>query len=538
MNNNLRAVAVIGHFGFGETLLNGQTVKTKIITNELCKVYGQSEVLQFDTHGGKKIFFKSPLYVWRALRKSKNVIILPAHNGLLVFGRLLPLFRHLFRDRKIHYVVIGGWLPQMVESKKFLAKALKKFDGIYVETNTMKKALEKQGFKNIFVMPNCKELTILSEDKLVYPDGIPLKLCTFSRVMKEKGIETAVEIIRRVNQKLAYTAYSLDIYGQVEPTQTEWFEHLKIKFPDYVHYCGCVDANHSVGVLQNYFALLFPTHFYTEGIPGTIIDAYAAGIPVISAKWESYLDVIDDGITGIGYDFNDMTQLEEILLRVAGNPKELLDMKENCIQKANDYIPETAVQIMNKNIRGGGYNLYPLKLCTFSRVMKEKGIEDAVNAVVTVNKELGYHAFSLNIFGQIDSGQTEWFSRLQEILPSYIQYRGLIPFDKSVEVIKEYFALLFPTYYEGEGFAGTLIDAYAAGVPVIASDWKYNSELVNENVGYVYPTGNQTEFSRILKNIAINPSLILSKKKYCIEEANKYKIDKVVQILTEQIKGD
>jgi hypothetical protein len=54
-------------------------------------------------------------------------------------------------------------------------------------------------------------------------------------------------------------------------------------------------------VLKDYFALLFPTHFYTEGIPGTVIDAYAAGIPVISAKWESYSDVIDEGVTGIGY---------------------------------------------------------------------------------------------------------------------------------------------------------------------------------------------------------------------------------------------
>ncbi len=38
------------------------------------------------------------------------------------------------------------------------------------------------------------------------------------------------------------------------------------------------------------------------------------------------------------------------------------------------------------------------------------------------------------------------------------------------------------------GFAGTLIDAMAAGVPVIASNWKYNPEIVIENVtGRIYP---------------------------------------------------
>ena len=73
----------------------------------------------------------------------------------------------------------------------------------------------------------------------------------------------------------------------------------------------------------------------------------------------------------------------------------------------------------------------------------------------------------------MDSVQTEWFNELKSTFPSYIKYGGLVPFDKSVEVLKNYFALLFPTYYEGEGFAGTLLDAMAAGVPVVASDWRY-----------------------------------------------------------------
>ena len=70
--------------------------------------------------------------------------------------------------------------------------------------------------------------------------------------------------------------------------------------------------------------------------------------------------------------------------------------------------------------------------------------------------------------------------------PKYVSYGGKVPFDKSVDILKNYFALLFPTYYDGEGFAGTLIDAFSAGVPVIASDWKYNAEIVNEKVGIVY----------------------------------------------------
>lgn len=339
-------VSVLGHFGAGETLLNGQTVKTKIITEELQRRFGREQVLRIDTHGGWKTLVKAPFQTISALKNSRNILIFPAQNGLRIYVPLLSFFQHFFKDRKLHYVVIGGWLPQFLTKRKGLAKALKKFDGIYVETSTMKGALETQGFENVFIMPNCKELTVLSENELVYPQGVPYKLCTFSRVMKEKGIETAVKIVKKVNDHLGYAAYSLDIYGQVDAGQIGWFERLQIEFPAYVHYCGCVDSDKSVDVLKDYFALLFPTHFYTEGIPGTIIDAYAAGIPVISTKWESYFDVIDEGVTGIGYDFDDIEQFEHVLLNIVENPDALLEMKPACIEKAENFIPVNAIRVL------------------------------------------------------------------------------------------------------------------------------------------------------------------------------------------------
>lgn len=349
----MNTVSILGHFGVGENLLNGQTIKTKIITEELQRQLGQAQVSIIDTHGGLKTLAKAPRQCLSALQKSRNVVIFPAHNGLRVYAPLLSRLRHFFKGRRLHYVVIGGWLPQFLQKRKHLAKALKGFDAIYVETNTMKAALEAQGFENIFVMPNCKKLAVLSEDELVYPQGLPLKLCTFSRVMKEKGIGDAAEAVRNVNAELGYQAYTLDIYGQVDPAQTEWFEALKSSFPEGVRYCGCVDADKSVQALQGYFALLFPTHFYTEGIPGTIIDAYAAGVPVISAKWESYSDVVEEGITGFGYEFDEESQLEGILVNAAAEPDMVLKKKSACLREAEKYKIEQAVKVLLDQIEDG-----------------------------------------------------------------------------------------------------------------------------------------------------------------------------------------
>lgn len=345
----MKKVCVIGHFGFGHNLLNGQTVKTKIVSEELEKRL-PDQVMKIDTHGGVKSLLKAPFHVIKALKKSRNVIIFPAHNGLRVYAPLLVLLRKLYRGRKLHYAVIGGWLAPFLKSKKGLARCLKKFDYIYVETNTMKRALEDQGFKNVVIMPNCKELKLLSPTELVFEHSEPYKLCTFSRVMKEKGIEDAVYAVKAVNEFFQRTVYCLDIYGQIDDGQTEWFNELQKTFPDYVKYVGLVSFDKSVEVLKDYFALLFPTRFYTEGIPGTIIDAYAAGVPVISSRWESFADIVDDGITGIGYEFNDVDELRNILLHLSSDVDEMLSKKVNCLNKSSEFMPSKALNVISQNL--------------------------------------------------------------------------------------------------------------------------------------------------------------------------------------------
>ena len=195
----MKRVCIIGHFGHGENLLNGQTVKTKIVTKEIVKELGKKEVSCIDTHGGVKALISAFRHALIALKYHKNIIIMPAENGLRIFAPLLVLLNLLFH-RKLHYVVIGGWLPEFLKKRKKLTKALMSFDGIYVETNTLRKALEAQGFNDVYVMPNFKDLNILKESELVYHHTEPYRLCTFSRVMKEKGIEDAVNAVKTVNE--------------------------------------------------------------------------------------------------------------------------------------------------------------------------------------------------------------------------------------------------------------------------------------------------------------------------------------------------
>ncbi len=341
----MKKACVIGHFGFGENLLNGQTIKTKHVTLELDKKFGEDKIIKIDTHGGIKLLPNIILKMLKAFKYSENIIIFPAHNGIRIFVPLCTIINIFFR-RKLHYVVIGGWLPSFLKNRSILKWELMRFCGIYVETSTMKRTLVKLGLNNVVILKNFKNFKVLSNSELKSTYDKPYKICTFSRVMKEKGIEDIVKAVISINKKNRDKIYKLDIYGQVDDRQVEWFEKLKKSFPDYISYKGIVQSDKSVEVLKNYFLLVFPTRFFTEGIPGTILDAYAAGVPVLSSKWESFFDVVDDGYTGIGYKFGDVKALTKTLEQISYVPETIIEKKHNCLKKAEEYLPHAVLNML------------------------------------------------------------------------------------------------------------------------------------------------------------------------------------------------
>ena len=210
----------------------------------------------------------------------------------------------------------------------------------------MKNGLEEMQFHNVYILRNCKPLTPIAEEELAMNVVEPYRLCIFSRIMREKGVEEAVRAVAAANAHYKRTVFFLDIYGQVDDDQVEWFQHLSASFPDEIQYCGVAPFEKSVGIIKPYFALLFPTKFYTEGIPGTIIDAYAAGVPVIASQWENFSDIVNPNVTGIGYPFTQPELLEDILIRIAQEPAQIQSMKKACLKKAQEYLPDYALNTL------------------------------------------------------------------------------------------------------------------------------------------------------------------------------------------------
>lgn len=335
-------ICVIGAFRFKSKPRGGQEIKTSILTEELGKKYGKIKKIDTVGHFNHLLL---PIYLFFSLLFYKNIIILPAHNGLIYESQILR-WLNIFLKRRLHYVVIGGWLQDYLPVHKSTAKALKSFYGIYVETSTMKTALEELGYSNVYIFPNFKHYELVDLTKVDTKHKKPYKLCTFSRVSEKKGIGVAVDVVKKINQESGEPIFSLDIYGPMENCDVPWFEELKKSFTPQIRYNGVVPFDKTTEVLSEYFAMLFPTRFFTEGIPGTLMDSYAAGVPVISSKWKSFHDVVVDGVTGYGYEFENISEFESILRRVSEHPECIHSLKEKCLIKAKEYLPENVLPIL------------------------------------------------------------------------------------------------------------------------------------------------------------------------------------------------
>jgi glycosyltransferase involved in cell wall biosynthesis len=250
--------------------------------------------------------------------------------------------------RKLHYVVIGGWLPEYLENHKITKRLLKGFDKIYVETSMMKSKLENQGFKNILVMPNFKHIKIVENEKKQFTK--PYNFCTFSRVMYEKGIEHAAKVIQKINSEANEIICTLDIYGSIDDSYADEFNKLLLEYSSCVTYKGCVPAEMSTETIRNYYGLLFPTFYSGEGFAGTLIDAFSAGVPVIASDWRYNTEIVEDMKNGLICKHNSLESLE-LSIKLLIDKKELYDeMVKECLESAQKYLPDKVIKVLSEQI--------------------------------------------------------------------------------------------------------------------------------------------------------------------------------------------
>jgi glycosyltransferase involved in cell wall biosynthesis len=335
-------IGIIGHFARSVIRVDGQTIKTNMLYSELCRCFPSDTIIIGDTYRWKQRGVQLLFETIRIMVKCRYVIIIVKDKGLRIFLPLLLLL-NVFLRKQIHHVVLGGDLPEIIHANTGMLYFLQAITANYVETASMQKKLKEMGLENVLVMPNFKRLPILAERELNMNFAKPLALCTFSRVSQTKGIEDAIIAVHKVNELMGTTVYTLDIYGQIDEGFRERFHELLAIDPAHIQYKGIIPFDKSVPILQNYFLLLFPTFYVGEGFPGTLIDAFSAGVPVIASDWRYNSELIEDGTDGFIVKAHDIPVLTSKLIEIAKAPEAIARMKKNCLDKAGKFHPDLVI---------------------------------------------------------------------------------------------------------------------------------------------------------------------------------------------------
>lgn len=109
-----------------------------------------------------------------------------------------------------------------------------------------------------------------------------------------------------------------------------------------------------------------------------------------------------------------------------------------------------------------------------SHVKRAKGIFEIIQAAERLRGDV-----TVDVYGP-------FYDELDESIFAdchNVKYHGILPQKQVPQVLADHDALLLPTYYEGEGYPGIILEAFSAGMPVIASRWKAIPELVDESSG-------------------------------------------------------
>ncbi|MGX6591143.1 glycosyltransferase family 4 protein [Cetobacterium ceti] len=265
---------------------------------------------------------------------------------------------------------------------------------------------------------------------------------------------------------------------------------------------------------RNGLKLLFPIIFFISKVKNIDIYYIVIGGWLIEFLKKNYIITIFlKRITRI---YIEIPTLNEILIKKGfKNSKILYNFRKIFLKE-------------NKKLKKEDKNKF--KLVFVSRVIKEKGILFLIESLKKLKKEDIY----LDIYGPITNElKKELLDIVQEI--KTIQYKGVI-YKEVSEVLQNYDLFVFPTFYEGEGHAGVIIESYIAGLPILASDWKYNKDFIIENkTGKLFETNNFDSFKKKLFEFYNNRELLTNMKEGIKEEVKKYSYNEIKEFLKNEL---
>ena len=132
------------------------------------------------------------------------------------------------------------------------------------------------------------------------------------------------------------------------------------------------------------------------------------------------------------------------------------------------------------------------KFVYLGQVRPHKGIQQLLEAASHLKSNI-----SVDVYGPFFDGLSE-----RDLTDKKnVKYKGIVKPDEVISTLSKYDAMILPTRWNAEGYPGAILEAYFAGIPVIASKIGAIPEIVNTNCGILIKPDDATDLRKAMEKI-------------------------------------
>lgn len=271
--------------------IGGTTVAFQMLVEHL-RSSGAADVRVVNTVGvrgrgaaGASRFIEIRRDVRSGARWADVVALHAATSGLAVMGPVVALAaRRCGRPLIVRKFAGKDHADYGFPRANIIDWSIRRADLYLVETRELVETATRAGVDHVQWFPNSRPMPELG---LSGDSRECRRFVYLGQLWRRKGIPEIVSAGERLGPE-----FTVDVYGTLgHDVSASDFDGLSR-----VRYRGEIEPGLGAvnRVLCGYDALLLPSTMETEGYPGVVFEAYAAGLPVVCTRWRSLPDLVDE----------------------------------------------------------------------------------------------------------------------------------------------------------------------------------------------------------------------------------------------------